>query len=175
MDTDDFAKQLAASAPSKSALARAGLGPTETETFARTFRCVRQEVTNPEEGWESGFWDGWDLGDVEIGMIRFLSSPVVRGNVVHIGFVEADPLLVDYESGSVFAEEMSHPGHTLWRVAKNREMLLDALVCAAEFLSKRGVGEIDFDDDPASRACARSCASLAGGDEYLPFYLMLVG
>jgi hypothetical protein len=75
----------------------------------------------------------------------------------------------------VAVAEFGSKTHFLWPVAANGEKFLDALIPVATFLSKRAVGEIDFDDVGSARAVAEKCISLAGGDKYSAFYIMLLG
>jgi hypothetical protein len=60
-------------------------------------------------------------------------------------------------------------------VAENGSKFLDALIPAAEFLEKCGLGIIDLDDRSSARQAALQCAALAGGDDYLQFYSVMLG
>lgn len=98
-----------------------------------------------------------------------------RTKKITVGLVEADPLVLLFETGEIQVHEFGTNAHVLWRVAKDGSHFLDALITCARFLASRGAGRIDFEDNEAARQTALGCASAAGGDACLDFYLMLLG
>ena len=90
---------------------------------------------------------------------------------LQIGSVEADILYIA-DNGELCVNEFGASHHLLWKCAKNGDAFLDALLVAACFLN-------DFSrDDEDMELCLESvkrCASAAGGERYLNFYLMLLG
>jgi hypothetical protein len=117
----------------------------------------------------------WDVGNIEVGMISFVGSPVPLERGTQVGFVEADPLIVLNNKEEMLVEETGMNGHILWYVAKNPSSFLNALVVAARFLSERTIGLVDLYDIPAAKSIARDCTRRAGGDRYSAFYSMLLG
>lgn len=115
----------------------------------------------------------WDLSDLRVGMITFLSEPTIAHDKIQVGEVEADLLYSDGTSHRLFVEELHHPGHRLWDVAGNGEQFLDALIYSRVFLKRRGSGQIAYDDLETAKATAIECGLLAGGDRFRDFYLML--
>jgi len=99
---------------------------------------------------------GWNAGKIEIGMIRLFDEPVQINEGLQIGLVEADPLVIATEGEMIVYEKNSQ--HILWRVAQNPDYFLDALVIAADFLTKTGLDIIDFEDVEAAKEAANDCA-----------------
>jgi hypothetical protein len=118
---------------------------------------------------------GWDLTKVQIGMVSFPDPPSEGPDVISIGCVEADLLVILRKTGEIVVQEYGTKGHVLWRVAENGARLLDALIIAARFIEETGSEETDFPDPVIARRVALECANVAGGREYLEFYEMLVG
>ncbi len=116
---------------------------------------------------------GWNAGKIEIGMIRLFDEPVQINEGLQIGLVEADPLVIATEGEMIVYEKNSQ--HILWRVAQNPDYFLDALVIAADFLTKTGLDIIDFEDVEAAKEAANDCAVTVGGSNYTQFYIMLLG
>ena len=92
-----------------------------------------------------------------------------------VGVVEVDPLIIRQPGNNVVVVEDFHPTHELWRAAASPAMFLDAMAVAAQFLADCCVGKVDFDDFDTAQAAANRCATLAGGDDYRSFFLMLLG
>lgn len=176
MDSRTFVIQLGRLAPSVPQLERLGFTHGQIDDFRKSFLCQERQSENTETNELLRLLIEWDLSQIQVGMVRFLSKPEqVSSDRVCIGSVEADPLVLLYRTGEIVVEESGMPDHILWAAAKNGPMFLDALILAAEFLSKRSVGEIDYEDNSAAWGMVERCASLAGGDKYLRFYSMLLG
>jgi hypothetical protein len=173
---DDFAMQLASVAPSSDELKSLGLSHSHVKRFINSFICTKRD-SNFETGRTIPILDllnGWTAEKIEIGMVRLLGEPVRRKEGIQVGLVEADPLFINSE-GEVEVRELGATEHVLWNVAQNGDSVLDALLIAANFLGKRAISKIDFDDLRLARQTATDCALAAGGLRYLPFYLMLLG
>jgi hypothetical protein len=104
-----------------------------------------------------------------------LAEPKKLPGKTLIGEDESDPLYIVDETGDIICEELHVPGYVLGLVAENGSKFLDALIPAAEFLEKRGLGNISRDDRSSARQAALQCAALAGGDDYLQFYGAMLG
>jgi len=107
-------------------------------------------------------------------MIRFPGFHIEPSGAIHIGCVEADPLVL-LPNGEAVVYELGTNSHLLWRAAKSGTVFLDALVIAARFLGRRAVGTIDIDDNEAPRSVVFECATAPGWDRFLDFYTMLLG
>lgn len=178
MQPENFVTELQKAAPSEADLVKCGLSSQEAHQAMSRYFCVRryQRLVGPNGSDEVlELLKGWDLSKVQVGMVRFPVEPFELPGGICLGCVEADPLLLLLNSGEVVVYELGTKEHLLWRVAQNGSTLLDALVIAAQFLSKRGVEKIDFDDNEAARSVALACAAAAGGERYLDFYKMLIG
>jgi hypothetical protein len=178
MQPATFVKQLAAMAPSTADLEKSGLSREGARRVAKSCSCVKR--TRPLEA-PSGvdavleLLRGWDLSNLQIGMVCFPDPPSDERDWICIGCVEADELVIHRKTGEVVVHELGTKGHILWRVSKNRSKLLDALIIAAGFLKEAGLDEGDNRDLTTAHRVALDCATAEGGTEYLRFYEMLVG
>jgi hypothetical protein len=176
MDSKCFAGGLARLAPSEQELEKAGLTPGQIRDFRNSFICREQpRSTNSELPLECDALEGWDFSSVIVGMVRFVERSRELNGSLQVGYVETDPLLLVPMTHEIHVEERDHPGHILWLVALSFSSLLDALLPAADVFAKRAVSTIDFEDTDAARKVAERCTSLAGGNLYRNFYLMLLG
>jgi hypothetical protein len=178
MQAEAFVKQLADAAPPASDLEKCGLSSEQAREFITSFHCVKRDRPLPKPNGSDPVLKllrNWDLSKVEIGMVRFPDPPVQQSGKICVGCVEVDPLVILPGSGEIVVHEFGTKEHLLWRVAKNGGALLDALLIAAQFLEKTGIGTIDYRDSRIARPVALECASAAGGDRYLDFYKMLLG
>lgn len=177
MTADEFARHLAAAAPSADSLAKVGMTGIAMAHFRQSFLSQqRVELANTEiEDAAITLVDRWDARNVEIGMVRFLNGTSLLSNGTQIGIVEADPLVVLPQSGELAVVDADLPNQILWYVAEDGRHLLDALLLAARFFVRRVIGEIDLEDMQSARAQSHLCSTAAGGDKYHPFYSMLLG
>ncbi|MFM8582242.1 MAG: hypothetical protein ACKOFW_12145 [Planctomycetaceae bacterium] len=177
MNVDIFVGLLAEAAPSLHDLGRCGLVGEQANDFVKSFLARRCQPPPFKVTGLAGLegLQHWDLSNVEIGMVRFPNQPSNRLGGVLIGCVESDPLVLISDTGEIVVQEFGTPDHVLWFVARNGESMLDALVIAANFLSKRAVGRIDLQDHEAIRSVVIQCSTAAGGEKYLDFFRMLLG
>lgn len=177
MAPEDFVAVLNELAPSIKKLESIGFTNEEAEEFAKTYKCINrykiESLTLTDEAL-SALISKWDLSKITIGMIEFLELPQQYGPDMQIGFVETDPLVLFYDSNKIAVIEAGTE-NLLWLVAKNGAFFLDALVNIADFLTKRMLEEIDYDDLDSAENSALECAEKAGGNEYIDFYRMLLG
>ena len=176
MDIKTFAEQLAHLSPSEAELVQLGISRVSAQHFRRSFVCHEQHsATGPNASEIDEFLTSWDCSNVAIGMLRFSVPQRDRLGNVQIGWVEDDPVMITVEMGEICVFEQGQMTHMLWAAATNLPRFLDALIPAADFLAKRAIGKIDFDDPGVGRPVAEKCLLLAGGEKYRNFYLMLLG
>jgi hypothetical protein len=173
----EFVKSLAGVAPSIIALQAVGLSKADAVNFRSAFLCLerRTSLTIAEPNDLLTLMKGWDVGKIEVGMIRLFGSPVALARGTQVGVVETDPLIISNTTTEMLVEEEWTNGHILWYVAQSPGKFLDAIVTAAKFLGDRSIGVVDFNDMQATRDVALECMRRAGGDKYSDFYSMLLG
>jgi len=170
----DFVERLAAAAPSISRLLELGLDHQEAADLRRQFYCPRRDPAGaPEQNEVLALLKGWDVSAAQIGMVSFLQPPVATPTGIQVGRVEADDLVLLPDTGELVVEELGTDGHVLWRAAAGPGAFLDALCLSAEYLAKCGMPSSGSPAEP--RLVAEQAALLAGGDQYWPFYFMLLG
>lgn len=169
-------QKLANAAPDRESFSKLGLSEIEIDLYLSRYRPARQDLPLglPDSDPILSVFDEWDLSSVKIGQISFHQIPLVgESGEIEIGQVEADPLIVCRRSEVIVREFAS--SNILWRVASNSTCFLNALIPAAEFLGKRGVGLVEFDDFDYANEVAEVCATHAGGQTYRRFFQMLLG
>lgn len=178
MNAQDFVARLERSGPSVAALEGKGLSRAEAEEFVRSFRAPKRAwpaLVDADLGTVGQLLGQYDCSKVEVGMVRLRSLPVRDGKSWVIGQVEADPIILDVESGGVRVEEFGTKHHVLWRCAKDGDSFLAALATAVEVLGRMTVDESLHGDDMLRTRTLSNCTRDAGGSEYEPFYRMLLG
>lgn len=175
MKAKQFVEHLEALAPTIENLQKIGLNKDEAITERKTYFCNKRPnpLSLPGGNEVTTLLTEWSAGQIEIGMIRLFDEPVQINEGLKIGLVEADPLVITNEGKIIVYEKNTQ--HILWRVAQSPDSFLDALLIAADFLTKTGMGIIDFEDVDAAKQAANDCAMAAGGSDYAQFYLMLLG
>jgi len=177
MKAEIFIKQLRALAPDAVALEKLGLNEEEINSEINSYHFIKRPHPITVQG-KSELVDlltNWNAGQIEIGLIRFLHKPVIIDeNQLQFGLVEIDPLVISNTNEILVYEEGSN-NHVLWKVAKNPDSFLDAMINAAEFLTKTGMNLIDYNDSNEAMKVAKKCSVSAGGSKYFSFYLMLLG
>ncbi len=136
MNPTEFVDRLAQVAPSAAEMMRLGLSSAEASDFHDSYICRKRgcdaQATDPL----LLLLNGWELGHVEIGMVSFLPEPREMPGKIRVGSVEADPLYILNDAGELISEDLHAPGYVVWNVVRNGSMFLDALIPAAEFLTK---------------------------------------
>lgn len=120
------------------------------------------------------FFSKYDSSGLEIGMISFSGNLEYFETITIIGKCEADSLVFDNVTQEVFVEEYG-TNHILWKCGKSPSMFFKALLRFQEYTSQCLVDESLYENEDKANSCAKKCAYLAGGLEYLPFYAMLLG
>lgn len=174
MTAESFCRELAALAPSSELLQSLGLSPEEADHVRQSYCCRPTGTTAESEDHLVQLLTAWDLRSVGIGMIAFQHPPTASQAGLRVGTVEADHLVLR-SAGEIVVEDLAGSARVLWEVADNSDAFLRALIPAASFLTARAMERVGWEDFAAARATAERCASLAGGERFLPFFLMLLG
>lgn len=113
----------------------------------------------------------YDLSSLEIGTIGFHYEPFENEKYSYweFGFNEADPLVIDKETGRILLLDHSVEYFVMAECAENSEKFLDALLEVATTLANGGFNK------EGSCEKAKQSANLAGGEKYLAFYQTLLG
>ncbi len=177
MDPSEFASKLSELAPEKSKLLSADYGDDEADRFIDTFRCIPRESALGIETHDDGLlelMDGWDISNVEIGSLCFLSEPAVLNRHLEVASIESDQLVFCTE-GKDYALLDHESGEVLCRASHDGRALLKALLCIAVFYSKTAVDGIEVDDDLEALKVKAESISQLGGEEFETFCTTLLG
>ena len=180
MKAEEFVKQLSLAAPSVDDLDKAQFPSSLVDNLTKSYICVSRK-SPIKLGTSTGnkdlddLFSGWHLGEISISTIEFFDKPKNVASGVQIGIEEAEPLLASSSNGEIFIEEAGTGGHRLSDVAENGGKFLDAMLIVACFFSKRATKEISYEDFAAAKIAASDCATAAGGDKYLRFFMNFLG
>lgn len=176
MNAHDFVVAIAACAPETDRLVKTGLTHDQAGAFRETYQCIpKNSESRTSTDPLIDLIHRYDLSTVEIGVVRFVDTPIYHSKYLQVGEVEADPLVINHSDGEINVVDLADDRHTLWHCAEDGSSFLEALVYVDCFLSRR-IGDNRFarDQRPACEVAAR-CAVAAGGIEFVAFYRMLVG
>jgi len=178
MNAHNFIDELSRASPSLEELESIGLPLDGALRIQGSYQCIarREPLSFPVAQNElTNLLSRWDASSLRVGMVSFLQVPIASARGVQVGFVEADLLVVSHASDEVIVVDFAAPSHLLWKAAATPHAFLEALVHASRVLAQRCVKRIAYDDFEAAQRVSAECASLAGGDAYRDFFVMLLG
>lgn len=176
MNADEFAEGLTRCAPSLNDLRRGGFSENFCQKLRDSFIPRWKGDTEPaDQNPLVDFVLRYDASKIEIGGVRFGELKKDDNGCMCFGKEEADPLLIDAQTGEIFLEELGSDGHILCWCAADGESFLDAMLRAACFLEKCLVNSKLGQNQITSRQVAEECVNLAGGEKYSTFYYALLG
>ncbi len=174
MDADMFVKQIDACTPSLEALMQAGL----TSSRAEGVRAVQNfRLTSTQKASHDPVLDligRYEMATVEIGLMTFCPIAIPLAAGWFVGEIEAEPIYLSRQDGSLFTEEYGEPGHILWDCARDSGSFLDAMLKVACFLTRCATEDL-YNDQVTRHAIASECTVATGGELYRNFYEMLLG
>ena len=178
MNHHDFASQIAKTAPSHSDLVALGLNDdSAAEMIAQYHVCPRSsplEITFLGNDVVIEFIKTYEVANLEIGMVDFLTTPLYYGDNLQFAKVELDPMVLSI-SGEILVTDWQQPDHIMWRCAIDGAHLFDALVIASQFLTLTMLNDDIENDETLALSVANSAAITAGGEKYVSFYQMMLG
>jgi len=125
----------------------------------------------------------WQADRQEIGMVEFLPPDTATSRFPYyrlpsdstlIGVMEADALCL-MEDGSLRVYDHESPGRVLCLAARNQLAFVEAMNVLEDYFDRCGEDDNYCDDESAAVAVRERCTSIAGGDEFAPFFTSLVG
>ena len=149
---------------------RLGTTSTDFQCLPRTDRS-RVAHTNPL----LDLLANYDTSTFASGGIDFYPTPRDLGDRIDLGRYHGDRVVLLKASGAIVLEEFGTAHHVLCPVAYSGDALLDALLTSSIFFGRAALDEGLYDDRLAKRQAADESAAAAGGDEYKPFFEMLLG
>ncbi len=119
--------------------------------------------------------NNYDGSTVTLGMITFNIDPEEDEDYYFFGCFEVDYLVINKNLKTIEMLEYGEQDHVLCKCASSSSRFLEAILLAAQFAEKCGSDEVLYNDKDANILVIEECASLAGGDEYIDFYKMMLG
>jgi hypothetical protein len=171
MQTDEFSAALRSLAPSPSELNALGMSPTRVKTFLASFECNRRDSTVDRDP-ILDLCSHFDLGSVEVGLVRLSGLKKFDASHWQIGLVEADPLLYGRADGHVTCRDHATPNFEIFKCANSGEAFLTAMIHVASALNAQLFNRPE--KDRIAVDALRRCTDDAGEDT-APFYRMLLG
>jgi hypothetical protein len=166
VNADEFVTVVRRLAPSPEEAARRDLSAAEQERLSRRFACAPRPGRAPRDNTLEDLLNRYDVSELAIGRVEFVSDPRPHWAGVVVGFFEADPVVV-LLGGEVAVFEQARFGERYCDCAADSASFLAALACCAQGMRARAAWLDDLD------AAARRCAELAGGEKYVPFFVAL--
>ena len=117
----------------------------------------------------------YDGASVALGMVTFDIEPKEGSEYFLFGRFEGDHMVINNRTGEIEQQEYGRVNHVLSKAAQNSSRFLDAMLEAAKFLDACGVDDDLYEDQDAINAVAEKCSQLAGGQDYIDFYRVLLG
>jgi hypothetical protein len=174
MNKENFANSLSALKPDINKFIELGLTDEEAKEFVSSYYCIAKTPKSRSKYYNDvvlDLIDNYDCSKVVIGLVRFLKDVIETDAYFQFGNVDSDLLVVDKTDNAVKVLDELNYHHVIWDCAKNSSSFLDALLTCAAFFTDNLNGECT----PLQKATSiEKCVYLAGGEEYLPFYEVLL-
>lgn len=117
--------------------------------------------------------DCFSAKNLEIGIVKFYENIIEADDYFIVGEVEADWLVVDKLTGITRVIEL-HSAENLWDCAANGSRFLDAVLEVKLYITKSSLDE-NLLNQKITCLVAEECSTIAGGEQFLDFYKMLLG
>ncbi|WP_207516012.1 hypothetical protein [Longitalea luteola] len=178
MTSELFVKQLKLLTPSVESFSRLGYPPDLVEKNIKSYICL------PADSGQNIIYANSELlklvsfyncSSVQVGLINFRSAVEEIENYYLIGNFDADLLAVSKITLEVVVLDYTNLDWIIWHCASNGARFLDAILAAAECIS-RCVNDTSLAyDNSYTLSYVLKCSQLAGGDKYKEFYKTLLG
>ena len=119
--------------------------------------------------------NNYDGSTVTLGMITFDIEPEEDEDYYVFGAFEADILAINKNLKTIEMLEYGTDDHVLCKCAQNSSSFLDAVIEAAHFAEKCSSDQTLYQNKKALSVVIEKCGELAGGEDYLDFYKVMLG
>lgn len=171
----EFVRELKKKLPTISKLKELKYTDEEIDEIQDSYDLQTKDVTiniYPEMGEFGELISKFEISNLQVGMIEFFDKPLKKNDNFIIGKVEVDELVYSINSNLFYVTDGEKE---LWKVASCPENFLNALLNMKEYFSKVMIDETLYDNYEITDAYAKKSAELAGGDQFINFYRMLLG
>jgi hypothetical protein len=167
MRADSFIKHLKLSMPSRELLAEYGLDEDEISDIQTTFTANSKKVSSHSESDEVlKMIEEYDCSKIEVGLVRFIDSPIPHAFGTIFAYCEAD-FLVLQRDGSIALYDHAAPETKLFDCALNSSHLLDGLAEFIDIRQEKSKWQGRIED------AVLICSNAAGGGDYKDFFRLL--
>ncbi|MEK6153608.1 hypothetical protein WIW50_10130 [Flavobacteriaceae bacterium 3-367] len=177
MTSSEFVDNLKLIAPSEKSLVEQGLKKDFIENYLDGYNL---KMINSETVTDDPLLDliyKYDISNLDIGMIRFENRDDIMdtGRFILFGSYDADVVAIDKITNEVVVLDWEEESRIMGKCSKDTETFLSALLKVAEFNEKMSSNDNLLNDQDAIKNKAREIASTAGGENYIDFYLNILG
>lgn len=116
--------------------------------------------------------ENYDCAKIEIGPITFLYSPIEKHERIEVGKVDLDILCINKITLTIEVVDHDDTSYVIWQCASNGSTFLDVLLFCAQELTSRMTNNTN--KQMANTKKIRYAAEMAGGDQYIQFYEMVL-
>jgi len=174
MKAEEFVLKIKSSAPQASDYSNKGLTEQFAKNAVNSFMIDRIKNNSIFRDELLRLIDCFDISKLKIGIVKFYDKVEIKSSYYLIGEVEADWLVIEKMTGLVRIIEL-YSQNDLWLGALNGSRFLEAMLTAKQFFLKRSFDDSLFDNQEITCFIAEQCAELAGGEQFIEFYKMLLG
>ena len=171
----EFVRELKKKLPDVNKLIELGYTNEEIDEIRDSYVLPAKDVginLYPEMGEFGELISKYKVSKLQVGMIEFLAKPLKKNDKFIIGKVEVDQLVYSIKESLFYVTDGEKE---LWKISNCPESFLDALLNMKDYFSKVMLDESLYENDEVLDSCAKKSADLAGGDQFINFYRMLLG
>ena len=176
MNAETFIKLLKENAPTIASLRAQGLSEKEAADFILNYEArEKSKSANSNLDELLRLQILYYLDTIEVGMISFAETFYEDENYIYVGNFEADHLVINKSTKMIQVLEYGTDRHLLWDCAINSANFLSAISKGVLFNVEWLSNKDDLSDQEAFYKKALICSNLAGGNQFLDFYLVFLG
>jgi hypothetical protein len=174
MKAEEFVLKLEDNAPTVNEYLSVGYSEKLAKEVSESFYCPRKKNNSVYIDELLRLIDSYNIKNFEAASVIFNENIIEEPDFYLVGEVEADWLIVDKITGIVRVVEL-YSTQPLWPCAANGNKFLDALLEIKLFIKKTSLDKNWIEDQNILCAISEQCGNIAGGEQYIEFYKMLIG
>lgn len=177
MKSSEFVNQLKEIAPSKSLLKERGFDKGFIKIYLKSYNLKKRHDETVTVDPLLDLIYRYDVGGFDIGMVHLEKSKNVLDveRYIVFGSYDADILVIDKVTDEVVVLDWDDESHVLMKCSKNSDTFLQALLEVATFNKNMLLDEDLSSNQEIIKSKASEISKIAGGDNYLGFYLNILG
>jgi hypothetical protein len=173
MKAEEFVIKMKEAAPSIDDYIKKGYSEKLADTVVKSYFADKKKDSTKYKDDLVQLIDVYDTSNISVGQIKFYSEIDERPDYYIVGQMEADWLIVDKITGIVRVVEL-YTGIDIWECAINGSIFLEIMLMIKKFIAKTVFDDL-WDDQNITCMMSEECSRVAGGEQFLEFYKILLG